>query len=191
MKRWIRVPLALCLAGALTVVLCRRPDGPAEDLPARAPEELVDGFPETVALRSLAKRQLAREAAEGRRSLLEAAALFGELNRLPPETPPVRPDPAEPPAPLPGGTEAERLCQQVVAFARVALADRPPAEAQAAVARLVAEFRAELGRHGAVRLPDPSCLTPVHEILEQVRQATTAAERQALFGPRQQVPGIE
>ncbi len=191
MKRWIHVPLALGLAGAWAVVLCRRTDGPAEDVPVVESRSLAEGFPETAALRSLAKRQLAREAAAGRRSLLEVAALFGELNRLPPETPVVAPDPANPPAPLPGGTEEERLCQQVVAFVGVALADRPPGEIRSAVARLEAEFWREREERGAVRLPDPASLTPVRELLGQARQAMTAAERQALFSPRQLAPGVE
>ncbi len=191
MKRWVHVSLAFGLVGALAVVLCHRPDGLSEDVPVVGPESMAEGFPEAAALRVLAKRRLACEAAAGTRSLLEAAALFGELNRLPPETPPVRPDPDEPPAPLPGGTDEERLCQQVVRFARVELADRPPDEAQSAIARLEAEFWRERNRRGAIRLPAPPTVTPVHEILEQARKAMTPAQRQALFSPRRPVPGGE
>ncbi len=178
MKRWIYVPLVFCLVGALTFVLCRRP---AEGVPAAEAGASAEDLPEDTALRMLARRRIAREAAEGRRSLAEAAALFGALNRRAPA----------PGAERPGGAEAVRLCRRVIAYLDFALADRPREEVRAAAARLEAELRDGLRRDGDIRLPDPASLTPVHEILEQVRQATTAAERQALFGPRRQAPGVE
>jgi hypothetical protein len=39
------------------------------------------------------------------------------------------------------------------------------------VARLEAEFWEERFRHGEIRLPDPSSLTPVKELLDQARVA--------------------
>ncbi len=194
MKRSIRVPVALGIVGALTAVLWLHPDGPAEDtLPASA-EWPWAGLPETVVLRHLARQTLAREAAEGRRSLLEAAALFGALGRLPPEAAPVAPElgshfAPKLSAPLPGDTEEELLCQQVIAHLNAALDGRPLGERQAAVDRLEAQFREELRRHGGIRLPDPSSLTPVPELLEQVRQALPPPARQALLSPRQPAAG--
>ncbi len=196
MKRSIRVPVAFGIVGALTTVLWLLPDGPAEDtLPASA-EWPSSGFPETVPLRVLAKQLLAREAAEGRRSLLEAAALYGALNRIPPETAPVAPElqslfAPKLSAPLPGDTEEERLCQQVIAHLNAVLSDQPLSERQAAVDRLEAQFREELRRHGGIRLPDPSSLTPVEQLFEQIRKGLTPAERQAMFSARQDAAGVE
>ena len=173
--------LAVLIAVALPVAFCRRAPGPdAPPGPARI-EVLEEGQPETAALRVIAKEQIARAAAAGRRSLVESAALFGALNRLPPAV-------AEPPPgwydsslPIPADTEADRLCRQVVAWVRVALHDEPD-RAAAAVARLEAEYFEELCERGAVRLPDPSSLTPVQELLEQARTGTTEPPRRAVPG---------
>src|SRR5262245_37262773 len=145
MKRWPAVILALTLSGALAVVFCPRVPGPDELIPPTETEALAEGFPETPALRMLAKKLIALEAAAGRRSLVEAAALFRELNRLPPEAILVPPmNEAFPRSRLPGRTDEERLCRQVVVYASVALGDGPPGDAEAAVARLEAEFFEEL-----------------------------------------------
>ncbi len=191
MKCSVYVPLAFCLAGALAFVFCRRADGPAADALPSDVGALAEGFPEAVGLRVLAKRLIAREVAEGRRPLAEAAALFAALNRLPPGTPASVPLSAPPPAGLPGDTEAGRLCQQVAAFLGVALEDRPPGEVAAAVARLEREFREAVYRRGEMRLPDPSSLPPVRDLLDRVRRGMTASERQALFSARQRARGVE
>src|SRR5262249_9606431 len=141
--------------------------------------------PDTIVLRQLAKNFVAREVAAGRRSLVEAAGLFEALNRLPPAPPPLPPYPNPRALLLPGRTEAERLCPQAVVYLKVVLADGPPGELQAVLARLEAEFREELHRHGEIRLPDPSSLPPAQDVLEQVRKSLTAAERQAMFSPPQ------
>src|SRR5262245_50325543 len=114
-NRWPVIALALALSGAVAVVFCPRAADPAEAIAPPACDEFAEGYPETVALRSLAKKFIATETASGRRSLVEAAALFRELNRLPHEfTVLVRPDGFPH---LPGRTDAELLCLQVIAIA--------------------------------------------------------------------------
>src|SRR5262249_30190005 len=103
MKRWHHIPLALTLAGAVAVVCCPRTPDPAEVPPPAEAEVLAERVPETAVLRVNAKKLIAREVVAGRRSLLEAAALFRELNRLPPEPTLVPPmDEAFPRSRLPG-----------------------------------------------------------------------------------------
>src|SRR5262249_53545748 len=117
MKRWPYIPLALTLAGSAAIVCCPDTPEPAEpDTPSHA-EAMTTPDPETVVLRNWAREQIAREAAAGRRSLVEAAALFRKLNRLPPEWHELlRLENAYVGWALsaPVHTEEERLCRQVV-----------------------------------------------------------------------------
>jgi hypothetical protein len=147
--------LVLALAGAsAAVVLGRLPAPPGGPLETRHMVRLGGGLPRTTLLRPVAKDLVAREAAAGRRSLAEAAALFGALDRLPPALSPAAPAP-------PGGrpewdecrTDEERLCWRVIDRATELLEREAPAGAPAAVARLAAEFRA-LRRGGTIRLPE-------------------------------------
>jgi hypothetical protein len=167
--------LAVALVIALPVAFCRRTPGP--DGPPEPPSpELAAPAPETVPLRLVVKGQLAREVADGRRSLVEAAALFRALNRRPPAR-------GQPPeivthVHIPMDTEAGWLCRQVAEHVGVALHEEPE-RAAAAVARLEAEFVAELRAHGAIRLPDPATLEPVEELLAQARAWVAAQERRA------------
>jgi hypothetical protein len=185
MKRWPYVALACTLAGTVAVVCCPHVPEPAESIPTTETEASVAVVPKTAFLRFIAKKLIAREVAEGQRSLLEAAALFGALNRLPPETPELSPqdnstygwvlnDPVR--------TEDERLCRQVVQWVDAFRLSDPPEYAAAAVARLLAEYR-ELHQHGAVRLPDPPTLPSAQELLERARKAMTEAERKAIVSP--------
>jgi hypothetical protein len=177
--------LAVAIAVALPVVYCRRTPGP--DGPAEPPvsEALTAPPPETALLRLAAKLQLAREVADGRRTLWEAAALFRELDRLPP--PPIelsRLDGVDQSLPIAGRTEAERYCRHVVAQVRAALRD-DLGRVAAAAARLEAEFVAELRAHGAIRLPDPASLEPVEELLQQARAWIAEHEQRTGSGPLQ------
>jgi hypothetical protein len=175
--------LAVALVVALPVAFCRRPPEPD---PATQPvigEAVGEAVPEVVGLRALAKGLLARAAAAGRRSLLEAASLFRELDRLPPE--PAPPAGFDPTLRIPADTEAGRLCRQVVAAVRAELGDEPE-RAAAAVARLEAEFFAELRARGSIRLPDPSPGEPVEELLRQAR--ARLAEQQNGRGPQPSQP---
>jgi hypothetical protein len=123
-------------------------------------------------VREVARARLARDLLDGRRSLCEAAALCGELNRLSPATAQTH----KARYPLVGfqpRTDEEYLCAQVMngAYTQVFLTHRDHDRAMAAVARLEAEFRDELRRAGAIRLPDPSTLTPVEQLLDEARVA--------------------
>jgi hypothetical protein len=171
--------LAVALVVALPVAFCRRPPEPD---PATQPvigEAVGESGPEVVGLRALAKGLLARAAAAGRRSLFEAAALFRELDRLPPAS--AAPAGLDPALRIPVDTEAGRLCRQVVAAVRAELGDEPD-RAEAAVARLEAEFFAELRARGSIRLPDPPPGEPVEELLRQAR--ARAVEHQRGRSPR-------
>jgi hypothetical protein len=133
-------------------------------------------------LRVMAKRHIAREAAAGTRSLVQAAALFRILNR-------------HPPALLvrvrlsgPAHSEEEELCWQVIRrYVTSQESDWP--EVAAAVARLEAELQEELRRHGAVQLPDPAGLPSAEQLLEEAQATMTEAERRAcLPAPHGQPP---
>jgi hypothetical protein len=126
-------------------------------------------FQEVVALRSTAREQIAREVIAGRLSLVQAAALFGALNRIPPQSPNLSVvDMHASRLRIRARTDNERLCRQVVECVGSELATEPDRE-QAAVARLQAEFKEELRKTGTIRLPDPLTVMPVEQLLEQAR----------------------
>jgi hypothetical protein len=165
--------LAFASASACAVT-CKGPGGQVAPSPPEARTQAGDSSADQIAairLRSAAKFQLAREVAAGRRTLEEAAALFCELDRLPPAAGPAVADLFNVDVPVAARTAAERACRQVINFVSVAV----PGEAGAAAeARLVAHYRAEVARRGTVRLPDPAALTPVRELLDQARAALAA-----------------
>jgi hypothetical protein len=177
--------LALALAaGALPLALsrCRLPEDTPPP-PSDTIEQVEDGYSEVQALRLVAKDRIARDTADGRLSLLQAAALFRELNKLPPA--PAQPTRVDSSLDIPADTEEAWLCRQVAAHVRVALrAD--PARAEAAVARLEAEFRARSRTAGALRLPGPPPGEAVDELLRQAR--ARLAEQQRGHGPRPEQP---
>jgi hypothetical protein len=171
------------VAVVLTALLVCRPPEPAAPPPPPEPDPeaaaLAAPWPDVVPLRLVAKQLLARAVADGRRSLGEAAALFRELNRLPPAR-------GQPPeivthVHIPMDTEAGWLCRQVAEHVHGALREEPE-RAAAVVARLEAEFFAEWGASGAIRLPDPASLEPVEELLRQAR--ARLAEQQRGHGSR-------
>src|SRR5262245_43905561 len=136
-----------------------------------APVTLTDAIPDTIVLRVHAKLQIAREVAEGRRSLVEAAALFRELNRLPPAAPDLTlGDGNQSALRAPVSTDEDRLCRQVVEYVDRVLRKEGSLESAAETrAGLETEFRAALKSHGVIRLPDPSALTSVQELLDAAR----------------------
>jgi hypothetical protein len=97
---------------------------------------------------------------------VEAAALFGALNRLSPAVAEI-PEAACRNAfiPIPARTAEERLCWQVACWVFAEQTRVWRGRVPAAVARLAAEFHQELRAHGQIRLPDPSTLEPVEAIL--------------------------
>jgi hypothetical protein len=121
------------------------PDDDADPEAARG-RKLVEAW-QGVKRRIAEKERLAREVAEGRLGLLEAAARFRDLDRQPPEfhweafrrT-------------VPGASDEERHCREVIGFVRGLLLDQPGADA-AVPYRLEAELRARLDR-GDLSLPE-------------------------------------
>src|SRR5437764_14490373 len=78
--------MVLPFVGLAALALVCSPQPGALPPPAETDPEakaLAEPIPDI--LRALLKNRLAHEVANGRRSLLEAAALFGALNELPPE----------------------------------------------------------------------------------------------------------
>src|SRR5262245_27751055 len=171
--------LAVVLAVAVLAVVFQpspEPDAPADLL---ATGTLAEGWPETAALRVVAKRLVVREAAAGRWSLFEAAALFDALNRLPPEVVPARFDNF---LNLPGRSDEERLCLSVISHSVYTLSGEPTDQAQAA--RLETEYLRALRESGGVRLSDPHSLPSARELLERARASMTDNERRSLLGSR-------
>lgn len=172
--------LTVALVGSLAIVFVRCPSDPIEPPSPQyvdpEAEALAAGVPEIVPLRLIAKDLITQDVIAGRRSIWEAAALFRELNRLPPE--PAKPSLFDPSLSIPADTEEEWLCRDVAVRVSAELCDEPE-RASAITGRLEAEFFAETFQHGAIRLPEPSSLTPVSELLEQARRRLTDARRQS------------
>jgi len=171
------------LAGPLAVVLAWRPGAPDEPAPAPADAAPGDRWPATTPLRILAKRQITREVIAGRRPLAEAAALFRELNRVPPD---VSRFDIFTGAPIdPSSSAEERLCRQVVAWVGSVMHHEPVPGREAVLARLEAELREMLGQPGGVRLPDSGAVASGPELLARVRDGLTPAERRDFLGDPQ------
>lgn len=170
--------LAVALAGSLGIVFIRCPSDPLEPLSPQyidpEAEALAASVPDIVPLRLAAKDLVTQDVIAGRRSVFEAAALFRELNRLPPE--PVKPSLFDPSLSIPADMEEGWLCRQVVEHLRVELFDQPERVA-ALIARLEAEFFAELREHGTIRLPDAATLEPVAEVLRQAQERLAEQQR--------------
>jgi hypothetical protein len=170
--------LALALGGvvtALTGLWLPEPDDAAlPDLPC---VEAAGGPSSPSAVIVVAKKLVARDVAVGRRSLLEAAALFRDLPRRPAElTPPPSLEGRDWGRDLPAETEEERLCLRVIGVVRVVLAEQPDvARLKATVARLEGEFWTAICEHGAIRLPDvpPEA---VETLLERAKEALRTAK---------------
>jgi hypothetical protein len=147
------------LIGLLTFIAVWRP-------PEQAPSAVVsidDESPRLRILGMMAMSEVAGDAAAGRRSLAEAAALFGELGRLePPATDLARVSPYDS---LP--THEERLCRQVIAWVdyHMFLSGLP---AGVVVSRLEAELR-QLKEHGPIRLPDAATRGSIEDLLGHAR----------------------
>lgn len=147
---------------------------------------------EIVTLRSGARDQIARDVIAGRLSLVQAASLFGALNRIPPQSPKLSIlDLQVSRLRVQARTDDERLCRQVVECVGWELAEEPD-RADAALARLEAEFKEELRKEGTIRLPSPLTLVPVEKLLEQARAELTdkgvLSPRRATRGDRIETP---
>jgi hypothetical protein len=180
MTRWPLILLTLALAGSVAAVVGRRAAEPDQPDPPLWTDVAQESVPEVVILRILAKRHIALETAAGKRSLVQAAALYRVLNELPPALPP-----ADHPC-LDGRIEEEGLCWQVILYVANREDDGP--QTAAAVARLEAELQEELCRHGTIQLPDPAGLPSATDLLEEARATMTEAERRACFPTRRGAP---
>jgi hypothetical protein len=167
--------LTVAVAGSLAATLVWRPSG-VDEAPAPLPNDVGKPAPAAVGLRGLAKRKIARDVAAGRWSLVEAAALFGELNRLPPGLPAVS---AVYGSRLPAAdcTDEEHLCRQVVNWVDSTLKKETPDRAEEVTARLVAEYQELRRRSGVVHLPDPSTLEPIEDLLRHARASIAEQDR--------------
>jgi hypothetical protein len=87
------------------------------------------------------------QVAAGRMSLFEAAAEFKRLNRKP------RPSTYDPVAAMPGDSDNERVCWQVIAWLEGSTRQLPPSQREAVLERAKADLREQLACHGGVTLP--------------------------------------
>jgi hypothetical protein len=94
------------------------------------------------------KEQIVQQVCRGQLDLLTAAARFREVTRTA-----ERGGWSE--LCRPGPQDAESVCRTVIAWAGLALADRPE-RAAAVTARLEAELETNLARLGRVEFPDPN-----------------------------------
>jgi hypothetical protein len=126
---------------------------------------------EILALRIAAKSHIVDKVITGRLSLVQAAALFGALNRLPPQSLKASPSDLSAFHRFPAHTDEERLCQQVVQWVGAELAHDEDRR-EATLVCLEAEFK-EGRKEGTVQLPDLLTLVSVQKLLEQVRKQPT------------------
>jgi hypothetical protein len=147
--------------------------------PASASADRDDSHAATIKriqLRIRAKEQLVEDLAAGKRTLLQTAALFRELDRIPPAV--SRPDPViDPPIRLENPTEDEWQCLWVLAYTRTLLQVTHPDREVSVTDRLVKEFEVERRDRGTVRLPDPQPLGSVSAILARSREDLEADRR--------------
>jgi hypothetical protein len=167
-------------AGGLAATFGPYPGDPASPEMPAGDRAIIPVLPPHVPLRLFAKAMVADDAAAGRLSLVEAAALFAALNRLPPVLPHDR-NLLKHRAwsrHLPDHTEEERLCLQVIGYAFIWLNDHRPdgAVAAAAVVRLEREFAVELRHDGGIRLPDVPPGT-AEALMNRARGTAEAASR--------------
>jgi hypothetical protein len=101
-------------AGSMTVILGQSPSESGQPLQPLSAESEAPALCEVVALRATAKDYIIRDVIACRRSLIQAAALFGALNRVPPQSPRLsRADRYGSHFHLATHTDEERLCRQV------------------------------------------------------------------------------
>jgi hypothetical protein len=147
-----------------------KPDEPVECLSSGAERQAL----EVVLLRTTAKSRIARDVIAGRLSLLQAAALFGALNEVSPQS-----QSESYRCRFSQDTDEELLCRQVLGYVGCDL-DEEPDRREAAMVRLEADFK-EQRKNGAIRLSEVLGSTPVENLLAQARVELT--ERGLLSEP--------
>jgi hypothetical protein len=186
MQRWSYLGLAIAVAATVAVVFAPHLPEPVQPDGLSAIESVEGPVPDTVVLRGWAKYQIARDVAAGRRGLLDAAALYGELNRLPPVVHLSLHDADNSPWRDPVRTTEEMLCRQVMTWVEQQLIREAPDRVGRVLDRLETEFREALREHGAIRLPGRPTPAAVREVLEQARAKMTEAQRPAPSRPGQE-----
>jgi hypothetical protein len=153
------------LGAVLVVAILVLPD------PDLCPNAAATRDAEATAVRVTAKLELGRDVAAGCRTLTDAAAVVAALNRRPPE-------PKSAAAAELALTREERPYREVINWVVVALAENP-AEREAALDRLEAEFRQV--RPGEEPLPEPDPAA-VEALLARARERLDTVERRS-HGP--------
>ena len=152
----------LSFVASVSIILEQSPSESGQRPPLPSPAEQERGaLVETVLLRTTVKVRITRDVIAGRLSLAQAAALVGELNRIPPQAATLR-------FRFPAYTDEELLCQQVIEYVRCELDGASPDHREAALARLEGDFK-ELPKDGVIRLPNLLTLVPIEKLLEQAR----------------------
>jgi hypothetical protein len=175
--------LTLALAAFIVYALARGPAPQPDACAGPANGEGTADWYRMSLLRCTAKDLIARDVVAGRTSLLAAAALFRELNELPPRLNcevPMRYLCYGLTSQMPGRTPDERLCRQVLLRVEDFLNEERPGCVEHAFAAVTAEYRDALRRHGRVCVPPPRDPGAVDAWLRRAREATRRASREAL-----------
>jgi hypothetical protein len=176
--------LALALGAVVTALTGLWLPEPDDAAPPDLPWSEAAGPSSPAAVVGLVKLLVARDVAVGRRSLLEAAALFRDLPRLPPGQTSPSVEGRDWGRDLRAETEEERLCIRVIGFVRGVLWEQPDvARLEAAQTRLEAEFWSAICEQGTIRLPDVPPAA-IEALLKQAREALRTSPRGAARSPR-------
>ncbi|MFO0846964.1 MAG: hypothetical protein U0871_00185 [Gemmataceae bacterium] len=174
--QWLIPPVTAVVLAA--VLSGGQPTPSPSDQTDVAPTVTVDPTMDLLRCRSLVRDRLAREVAEGNRSVFEAAALFEALDQLHPPLDVPRADlGVNLPVPFPANTAAELRCRHVALWVYLATKEASPDHAVQSVARLADEVREEVRVNGAVRLPGLA-------ELESPEQLVAAARAEYLDPPK-------
>jgi hypothetical protein len=147
----------LVLLGALfSIAIAYLPHCPPAEPPIGPPESDVS---EWALLRAEVKKRLAADVAAGQRTMLESAALYDALDRLPAAPLPLTSKEADLPAP-------DRAYGQVIQWVE---AHFDGSDGWATVARLQSELCQAFEQPGGIRLPDPSSVESIEHLLADAR----------------------
>lgn len=159
------VGLAVC---ALAIFLQVRPNWLARPT-LTASESSADspipiGHPRAPVLRLVARQQIAQQVIDGRYNLLEAASMYHALNQVAPAVKPFPVDQSTFPVQIPVDSDEGILCVHVISCVHSIL-QHDSARAANVLFALERQFHEALYLHGSIRLPEPSTLPRVAELL--------------------------
>jgi hypothetical protein len=153
--RWV-VPV-LAAAALAGVVFRPPPASPHDPVASPVPQEETQGK----LWRLREKEGVARDLVAGRLTLLDAAARFRALDRVPPAHRPGRAAELALGLDLPHAGETDWRCLEVISWAHAVSGKQPPGRERAVIDRFMAEFRAAGGGAGTLRIPDDAPGTDV------------------------------